>query len=70
MLRVARRSQSFGGLIPHKPFPVYQQFCTEATEPKYSISPELALPKFVAGRWRQPKLSGRQIGVIKKKFRG
>merc|ERR1711879_109667 len=44
-------------------------FCTSAEEPKFSVPPEDALPRFVAGRWRSPRLSGRQIGVIKKQFR-
>lgn len=84
MLRACWRSspQSFG-LVQYKStlpvfasIPIYRKFSSEETvleketEPNYSVSPKLALPSFVAGRWRQPRLSGRRIAVIKKQFRG
>ena len=42
---------------------------SEEVKMKFSVPPHLALPQFVHGRWRGARISGRQMGVLKKEFR-
>ena len=73
MLRGSKASASLQRSVVEQLTPI-SGYCT-AAEPvterkKYSVSPKEALPQFVAGRWRTPKLSARKMAMIKKDFLG